>query len=164
MATLAIRKTAWQGLSQRDKKIIRWVADLLQLGSTPPLYVTPGGVEWFVFDDWRFKGVHIAYFGCVIANLSDVPAGYTFPQKNVRDFDGNVIGTVDDRRQMRRDVRAFCENPARTKPLVLPRDIVFTFGGNHWQEILDAQGAPRGAVRMASGVPASWTPVEVGGP
>jgi len=162
MATLGIRKTSWQGLSARNKKIIRHLGDVLQLG-VPAEYETPGGVRWFIFDDWRFKARVVAYFGCALANLSDVPAGYTVPQTDVLDSDGNVVGTVDNLPRLRRDIKAFCESPARTNPLVLPRDVSFSDGGNPWQEILDAQGTP-GAVRMGSGVPASWSPVEVGGP
>ena len=150
MATLAIRKPAWQGLSNRDRKIVRHLGDVLQLG-TPVEYKTPTDVRWFIFDDWRFKARVIAYFGCALANLSDVPAGYAVPQ---------LPEGGDDKPQLRRDIRAFCESPVRTNPLVLPRNITFSDGGNVWQEILDAQNTPA-AVRMGSGVPATWTPVEV---
>jgi len=150
MATLAIRKTAWQGLSVRDKKILRHLGDVLRLGE-PAEYESPSAVRWFIFDDWRFKARVIAYLGCALANLSDVPTGYTIPQ---------LPEGGDDLPQLRSDIRAFCESPARTNLLVLPKDITFSDGGNAWQEILDAQGAPS-AVRMASGVPNTWTPVEV---
>jgi len=103
-----------------------------------------------VFDDWRYKAKVIAYLGCAVANLNDVPSGYTVPQLP----DGS-----DDLQQLRLDIRAFCESPSRTHPLVLPKDVTFTLDGNPWQEILDANGAPS-AIRMASGVPDSWTAVE----
>jgi len=158
---LGIRKTAWQALSERDKTILRAVGILLDLGK-PAEYETPTAVRWLIFDDWRFKAVPIAYFGCIVANLADIPANYIPPTDPVFDENGVQIGEVLNRSLMRSQIKTWCEDPTRTNPLVLPKDITFTDGGNVWQEILDAQGTPV-QVRMASGVPESWMPVEVGG-
>jgi len=151
-AALGVKKIAWQGLSTRDKTILRYIGDVLQLG-VPAEFETPAAVRWFIFDDHRFKAKVIAYFGCTIANLGDIPTGYTLPLTP----EGGL-----DRPQLRSDIRAFCENPARTHPLVLPKDVIFPpEDPNPWQTLLDAQGTPS-AVQMGSGVPASWTPVSIG--
>lgn len=156
MTALGVRKTTYNGLSVRNKEIVKYLGDFLQLGE--PAEFNASGTLWYVFDDHRFKPVHIAYFGCLLANLGDIPGGYTIPTIDILDDQGAVIGTKSDRPQMRADIKNFCEDGARTNPLVLPKDITFTEDGNPWQEILDAQGAPA-AVQMASGVPASWVPV-----
>lgn len=41
MAALGIRKTAWQGLSARDRAIVRFLGDALELGQ-PATYQTGG--------------------------------------------------------------------------------------------------------------------------
>ena len=158
MAALAIRKTTFQGLSVRDRTILRWLGDFLALGS-PAEYESSSAARWFIFDDWRFEPKVIAYLGCVLANLSEIPSGYTLPLLD--DEDGNPT-TVVDRPQLRSDIRTFCESGARGNLLVLPKDITFTEGGNFWQEILDAQNTPA-AVQMASGVPDDWTAVNDSG-
>ncbi len=142
MATLAVRKTAWQGLSARNKTILRAIGDILQLG-TPAEFAAGGGAKWFVFDDHRFKPKVIAYFGTLVANLSSIPSGYTLP------LDGS--GEVD-KRQLRIDAKGVLD-PLLAWPVTIPDD-----DPNPWQTILDAQGTPA-AVQMASGVPASWTAV-----
>ena len=158
MAALGIRKTAWQGLSDRDKSIVRFMGDVLALGQ-PAEYETGGGVRWFVFDDHRFKARHVAYFGCVLANLGDIPGGYALPMVDVLDEDGQKIGERLDKPTLRSQIKNFCENPARINPLVLPKDVVFAEDDpNPWQTLLDAQGTPS-AVRMGSSVPDSWTAV-----
>lgn len=136
----------------RDKTIVRALGDLLSLGAGAE-YKTLGGVRWFIFSDWRFKAKAVAYFGCVIANLSDIPSGYTIPM--LTDADGNELGL--DRVLLRAQVISWCSNPSRTNPYVDPADITFTTD-NVWQEILDAQGTPA-AVQMADSVPASWSAV-----
>jgi len=205
MAVLGIRRDAFQGLSDRDKTIVKFMGDIVQLGE-PARYETPTGVEWFLFADGRFRPIPIAYLGCLIANLNDIPAGYELPigeevRVRVPVLDGNgnqvtvpvevpvydeetgepvvdengdpvtrivdvpqweweiqIVGDGLSRKRLRADIKQFCENPNRTNPLVLPRDVEFTEGGNLWQELLDAQGAPS-AIQMADSVPARWTPI-----
>ena len=150
MATLGIRRNAWESLSGRDQTIFRFMGEKLALG-VPARFLDASANEWFVFDDTRFKAKHMCYFGCVAANLGEIPGGYTLP------MDGGSL----DRAQLVQDIKTFCENPARTNPLVLPKDIEFVFDDpNPWQTLLDAQGTPN-SIRMASGVPPSWTPVVV---
>ena len=79
MATLGIRKSAWNSASSIQRQVFRRLGEILRLG-TPALYETGASIEWFVFDDHRFKPKVIAYFGCVAANLGDWPPGYTIPQ------------------------------------------------------------------------------------
>ncbi len=155
MAALGIRKSTFQGLSDRDKDIVRHIGALLQLG-TPVTYEAPGAVEWFVFDDTRFRAAQVAYMGCVFANFNDIPGGYEIPTVTLGEPPDEV--TVADWAQLRSDIMAFCENPARTNPFVPPGSITFTEDGNPWQEILDAQNCPN-AVQMASSVPDTWTEV-----
>ena len=145
MTALAIRRNAWESLSDRDRHIFRFMGEKLQLG-VPARFLDPSSNEWFVFDDHRFEPKPMCYFGCVAANLGEIPGGYVIPET---------------RQELVDDIKAFCENPARTNPLVLPSDIVFPEDDpNPWQTLLDAQGTPA-SMRMASGVPISWTPVEV---
>jgi hypothetical protein len=141
MASLAIRVSAWNALSERDKTIFRHAGELLRLG-VPARYVNPSAVEWFVFDDHRFTAKHIAYFGCLVANISSFPPAYEIPE---------------DKAQLTQDIITFCNNHG----VVLPKDVVFPPDDpNPWQTLLDAQGTPS-AVQMALGVPDTWTPVTV---
>jgi hypothetical protein len=143
MASLAIRKTSWNGLSIRNKQILRFIGDVLQLG-VPAEFKAGGGAVWFVFDDHRFKARVIAYLGCVLANLTEIPSGYTLPIDGAGDL---------NKTQMRSDIRTFCESPTRSDLLVWPVP-----GAETWQDILDAQNAPA-SIQMASGVPDAWTAV-----
>jgi hypothetical protein len=134
MAALGVRQTDWQSLTGRDKTILRAVGDSLDLGQ--PAQFDNGPVRWLVFDDWRYQLKHVAYLGCLIAHLADIPPGYVIPE---------------DRDQLRADAKAFCD-----PFVVLPKDIVYSVP-NVWQTTLDAQGTP-GWVQMAGSVPATWTP------
>ena len=108
----------------------------------PAKYLDGSSNVWFVFDDHRFTARHIAYLGCLAANVGDFPAAYEIPE---------------DKSQLRRDIRTFCDNHG----VVLPKDVIFPEGDpNPWQTLLDAQGTPN-SVRMASGVPESWQPVVI---
>ena len=158
--TLGITKSAWEagtdlqlaimcyGFS-RDLLIRTWEdeSELIGAGHTPAQYDDPGAVRWFIFDDSRFNPAVIPYFGCYCANVGEIPPGYVLPAT---------------RDELRSDLRAWCENPARGSPLVKLADIVFPEDDpNPWQTILDAQNAPFW-VKMAPSVPANWTPMEVG--
>lgn len=149
MAALAFSASVWSGLSQRDRTILRYLSAVLRLGNHVR-YERPDTSEWFVFDDWRFKLVHVAYVGCVISNRDEIPPGYTIPLTD--------SGT-EDLAQMRLDIRAFCEDLGRTNPLVLPSALDYTDDPNPWQTTLDAQNAPQAAILMGGGVPDGWTPI-----
>lgn len=154
MAGLAFDVTTWQGLSQRDQTILRYLSAVLTLGK-PNRYADQTANEWFVFADGRFGLTHLAYLGCVISNRDEIPVDYEIPTSD---------GVNEDLNQMRQDIRAFCENPARTNPLVLPADITYPENDpNPWQTTLDAQNAPQAAIRAAGAVPDSWTET-AGGP
>jgi len=154
MAGIAFSKTVWDGLGTRDRTILKYLSAVLTLGDQAR-YLDGSLDEWFVFDDWRFKLVHIAYLGCVISNRDDIPPGYTIPQID-------SPGGGDDLAQMRLDIRTFCENPGRVNPLVLPSTLDFTDDPNPWQTTLDAQNAPQVAIRAGGGIPPGWTSADTG--
>jgi hypothetical protein len=157
MSVLAIRKTAWNNLSVRDREIIRAIGSSLNLG-TPAEWIQPPNTRWFLFSDTRFSLGEIAYFGCVAANLNDIPAGYQLPVIDILDDQGVKIGEYVDRRQVRQDAKNFCENVAST-PVVWP--VTIPDGtANVWQYVLDVQGTPA-AMQMGDHPPASWHPLEV---
>lgn len=159
MATLGIRQTTWQALSVRDRTIFRFVGEVLALG-VPAQFRDGASDIWFVFDDHRFEPRHVAYFGCLAANVNEIPAGYVVPMVDILDRNGNPTGEQEpeNRPKLIQDIKQFCENPARTNPLVLPADVVFPENdSNPWQTLLDAQGTPA-TMKMGSGVPANWTP------
>lgn len=142
MAVLGVRKTAWNGLSVRDREILKAVGTTLSLG-VPAEWKQPNNTRWFLFSDLRFKLVELAYFGCIVNNLADIPAGYVLPA---------------DRDEIRADAKTFCENVASVPvvwPLTIPENTA-----NRWQYVLDAQSTPA-SVQMADHPPAGWTAVEV---
>jgi len=149
MAALAIRKSAWDGASQRDKTIFKALAYYLHLGN-PATYTDSGGVtEWYVFDDTRFERRPLCYFAALAANVGSFPAGYS----------------VDDKsnRVIRDDAMYWIEGGGTgvDRGLVLPGAIIHPDPDpNYWQTILDANGCP-GWLVMANSVPDSWTPVSV---
>ena len=137
--TLGISITAWQGLSTRDKDIFKFCFDVLSLGE-PAIYLDPTSKRWAVFAHWDWEPLHVAILGCLAGNINNIPAGYTIPL-----IDGHI-----DRAALKDDIITFCESHG----LVEPNASMET-----WQDVLDAQGAPTAAIRMADAVPDSWTPV-----
>ena len=157
MAVLGIRKTTWNGLPVRDREIMRAIGFQLDLG-VPADWVQPPNTGWYLFCDTRFTLPELAYFGCIAANLKDIPKGYVLPMVDILDEDGQKVGEYLDRPQLRDDAKNFCENVASTPvvwPVIIPEDTV-----NRWQYVLDAQGTPS-AMAMADHPPASWYPLEV---
>lgn len=141
MTALAMRTNAVDGLSTRDRRILKFLVRRLQLGE-PARYETPGGQQWYVWDDHRFTLRHMAILGAFAGNVGDIPSGYRIPKKN-----GQV-----DRERLETSLRGFLS--AR---ITMPEDIAYTEDGNPWQETLDAQGAPA-VIRAAGSVPNSWVP------
>ena len=142
MAVLGIRKTTWNGLPVRDREIMRAIGFQLDLG-VPADWIQPPNTGWYLFCDTRFTLAELAYFGCIAANLKDIPKSYELPAT---------------RAEIREDAKNFCENIASTPvvwPVEIPEDTV-----NRWQYVLDAQGTPS-AMQMADHPPANWYPVEV---
>jgi hypothetical protein len=136
VATLAIRKTTWNGLSARNKELVKAVGNLLDLG-VPAEWRTAADVRWFLFDDIRFTLRELAYFGALATHLGDIPAGYQIPAT---------------RAELRADAKAFLD-PFVVWPVTIPEGTV-----NVWQVVLDAQGTPA-AMQMADHPPATWIPV-----
>ena len=142
MSTLAVRKTTWNGLSARDREILRAVGATLNLG-VPAEWRQPNNTRWWLFCDTHFQLAELAYFGCIAANLGDIPGGYELPAT---------------RAEIRSDAKNFCENVASV-PVVWP--ITIPEGtSNRWQYVLDAQNTPA-VLQMADQPPAGWTPVEL---
>ena len=139
--TLGISVTAWQGLSTRDKLIFRFCFDVLALG-TPAIYLDPTAKRWAVFAHWDWQPRHVAILGVLAGNVGDIPVGYTIP------MDGDDI----DRAALKDDIVTFCES----HELIEPDADMIT-----WQDVLDAQGAPRAVILMGDAVPSAWT-VETG--
>jgi hypothetical protein len=148
MPALGLQRNTVLALSTRDRRIIKRVLSSVGLDD-PVEYEAPGGTRWYIFDSHRFRLVDLAYLGCLFANFGDLPGGYTVPLT----LDGSF-----DWRQMRQDLKQWLENPARTNPLVRPRDIDYTSSINPWQTTLDAQNTPT-VVRAGYRVPDTWVKV-----
>ena len=140
--TLGISVTAWQGLSARDKQIFKFCFDVLALG-TPAIYVDPTSKRWATFTHWDWVPLHVAMLGVLAGSVGDIPSGYTIP----------MIDDAIDRAALKDDIVTFCEN----HELVEPNASMET-----WQDVLDAQGAPRAAILMDDAIPPNWVPEDSG--
>lgn len=149
MATVGIKVTAWDGLRDNQRAVMRWAVGRLALGT--PARFTDGTEEWFTFDDWRFDLDQIAILGALVVAVAGLPVAWT-PTLNL---DGTV-----DRAATEAQVIAFV-GPT----VVWPAAITYPVDDpNPWQTTLDAQGAPA-AIRAGSKVPDGFTGVPpVGGP
>ena len=156
MATLAIRQGIWTSLNQRNRTAVQMMDDLA-LGEG--VLYTDGVDQWMIFDDDRWTQEHIAYLACLLSNIGRLRASYAIPLRAAFDIDGSpVAGTDVDREQLKADIRDFCDT-LTGQGFTHPDDVPHTEFGNHWQELIDAQGGTHS--RMTSGVPTGWTPVEV---
>ena len=135
--TLGISITAWQGLSTRDKSIFKFCFEILSLGEAA-IYLDPTTKRWATFTHWNWVPMQVAILGVLAGNVADIPAGYEIPM-----VDGHI-----DRQQLASDILTFAEN----HDLVPPDQSMET-----WQDVLDAQGAPRAAILMGDAVPPGWT-------
>lgn len=139
---LAVSVVAWQGLIARDKLIFRYCFNLLALGEHA-VYVDPLSKEWAVFIHWDWQPLQVAMLGVLAGNVNEIPPGYEIPMVN-----GHI-----DRAELRSDIVTFCENHG----LVIPNPSMTT-----WTDVLDAQGAPPAAIKMADAIPETWAPNEPG--
>ena len=148
MPTLGIRQSTWQGLRQNQRDLMRWAFRKLQLGPHPALYETPGGVRWFVFDDWRLDLLMFARLGSLANVVADLPKQWKPP----------TIGQGQNKRIDRAAVEA--EAISRVQAvIVLPEDIAYAEDDpNPYQTTLDANGAPT-ALKGGSAVPEDWVSV-----
>lgn len=142
MATVAVRRTTFTGLTDVQRKVLRLALRRLELGS-PADYVA-GSTRWLVWDDHRLDALHVAILGCLLSRLADIPAGYDPDRKT--------------RAQLEQDVRTWLG-----ANLKRPEDVAHEEGGDFYAEILAANNAPA-AIRAASGVPAGLTPFAAGAP
>ena len=144
MATVGIRVTAWDGLRDNQRAIMRLGVARLALGI--PARHTDGTNEWFIFDDWRFDLDQIAILGALVVAVAGLPVGWSPPL--------NPDSTVD------RDATEALVVAYVAPTVVWPADIVYAeFDPNRWQTTLDAQGAPA-SIKADGRVPDGFTPVD----
>lgn len=136
MTMLAIRKSAYDNLTPRRRRVIHWIVARLQLDDPAPF--TDGTNVWHVWDDARFDLMHIAVIGCLAANVADLPDNY------------DVTGKT--RQEIEQDVRQ-----AIAAHLVRPEDITFDINADPFMQILAANNAP--AAIRAGQIPDTWTAV-----
>ncbi len=141
----AIRKTAWDNASVRDRTIFRFAAKRLELGVPAP-YKTGTGQKWLLFADTRFDLKDLADLGTLVKGIASNTT-YVLP-------DGIDSPDVDTRRaaraQLRSDVAAWLS--AR---VVWPVDV--GEGEDPYVAVLAAQNTPA-ALRAAGGIPDGLTP------
>lgn len=89
MTTLAIRRSVFQGLTAKQRKIMHWVLDRIELGD-PADYTAPGNTRWLVWDDPMIDLKDLAALGTLAGNF---PAAATAvaddddtPRKALREF------------------------------------------------------------------------------
>ena len=131
---IGITKAAWETLTQREKNVLKFVVEHLQLGD-PAIYVDTSDDRHYTFSDGRMRVLDYAVIGCFAANRADLPGAYTLPL----DGEGNI-----DRPQLRTDIVSFITNPARTTPFVHPNNVTPSDpdAGVTPQDVLAANGAP----------------------
>ena len=146
MATVGIRATAWDGLRDNQRQIMRLGVARLALGT--PARFTAGVDEWFVFDDWRFDLNQIAILGALVVAVAGLPEAWEPPL---------IPDSTVARDATEALVIAFVQ-----PTIVWPADIVYAeFDPNRWQTTLDAQGAPA-SIKADGRVPDGFTPVDPG--
>ena len=153
MATVGIRATAWDGLRDNQRQIMRLGVARLALGI--PARFTDGVDEWFVFDDWRFDLNQIAILGALVVAVAGLPVEWEPPTIHVTVQGQDVDTGIVDREATEALVIAYVQ-----PTVVYPVDIVYLEDDpNRWQTTLDAQGAPA-AIRAGGSVPVGFTAVE----
>ena len=103
------------------------------------IYFDPTTKQWAVFAHWDWDPLHIEILGFLAGHVGDIPSGYEIPMNN-----GEI-----DRPQLKDDIMTFCENQG----MVPPDSSMET-----WQDVLDAQDAPRAAILMGDAIPQNWIP------
>lgn len=154
MATLGILRATWDGLQSNQRQIMRLMVARLAFGN-PALYETPGLVEWFIWDDWRFDLDHFAIVGALANELTNLPVDWEPPTIQGIDDQGDPFDTgIVDRPAVEAEVIA------RVAPtIVWPTDITYAEDDpNPQQTALDANSAPA-AMQGGGAVPAAWNPV-----
>jgi len=139
MSVIAIKKSAWDNASVRDRTIFRYAAKRLGLG-VPATYKA-GTTIWYVFADTRFTLKDLAYLGTLVKGIA-TNTTYELPMTN-----GEL-----DKIQLRKDV----VNWVKTR-VVWPVTIIE--GDDPHMTVLATQNAPN-ALKAGDSVPSTWTPVD----
>lgn len=136
MASVAVRKTVYDGLTARNQRLLRRArAMLVELGD-PNEFVDASGTHWYLWDDPRIDLDMVALLGAITSNWQLLASV-------------NIPNNADDIEQA---VRARLGNR-----LVTPDRVNFS-GNDDFQEVLNAQGASA-AVRAFAQIPSDWHPV-----
>jgi hypothetical protein len=136
MATIAIRRTAVQGLTAKQRKIVQFVMSRLDLND-PAAFVDGANVHWLVFDDTRISLDDIAILGTLVRLIGN--AAVT-----------NYDPTDDTPDQVRTKIRqALNAQVVRADTVAIPE------GSDPFATVLAAQNAPA-AVRAFYNVPQDW--------
>lgn len=134
MTTVAIRRNVVVGMTPKQRRLLKFVADKIDFGD-PADYTAPGAVRWWVWDDHRIGLTAMAALGTFTRLLAQA--------------DGSIIEPADGqspREAVQEWVKA---NWDLTQP---PVD-----EPNPYQWVLTKNGAPA-AVQASNGLPVSWVP------
>jgi hypothetical protein len=121
MPAIALRQTTWNGLTAGQKQLVIFLAEKLDFGQ-PARFQAPGGNIWLVTDDPRFELREMAILGVLADNFGLL---------------GAYDHTGKTRAQVRQDALEFVE----AQGIVWPAQVDLS-GGNPWQAVLTANGAP----------------------
>lgn len=141
---IGIRKTAWNNANDTQRTILRWGLAKLNLG-VPAVY-KQGNTRWFIFSDWRMTLNDIARIGTLVKGLATFP-NYTFPTKDVLDEDGNVVGTVTDKKATKLEVTTYVKDnwvDPKDVPLTEFVDVTVPVRIQVELDVLDEDGDPTG--------------------
>lgn len=146
---IGISKAAWDGLSDKEKNILRFVINRLRLGN-PAIFVDTSDGRHYTFSDRRIDALDLAVIGCFAANRADLPGSYVIPT----DGEGGI-----DKVQLRADIVAWLTNPARTTPFVHPDNVTPSDAdlGVTAQDVLTANGAP---AAIFANIDPTWVPYD----
>ncbi len=139
---VAIRKSAWQNASVRDRTIFRYATRRLQIFGDPTLCETSTGQEWSLSADLRFTLKDLAVLGTLVRGIKDNTT-YKLPMGE----DGAL-----DVEQLYEDMSAWVSSR-----VVWPVDLEDV--EDPCAAVLAAQNAPA-VLRAAFGIPDGLTYVE----
>lgn len=135
MTTLAIRRSLITALTVKERRLLRFLGTVLELGD-PADYTAPPNTRWLVWDDDRLDGRDLAAIGTFTRLLAQSdnavvePTDGASPRSALREW---VVANWD-----------LTPPPDNAQP-------------NPYQWVLNTNGAPAG-VQAASSLPANWTP------
>lgn len=139
---IALRKSAWQNATQRDRTIFRYATRRLQIFGQPALYETAAAQEWLLSADSRLTLKDLADLGKLVQGIKDNTT-YKLPLNE----DGSL-----DVEQLHTDMEAWL-----APRVVWPVDLEDV--EDPYAAVLAAQNAPA-ALQASGGIPDGLTPVE----